>query len=128
MANQNVGSSPNTDQDNCEPENSIVPLRRSIRTRYPVRKFADYEGLSLQLPEKIVEPLSYRDQVKDPRWMEAMSEEISAMHTNRTWQKRITSRTVSTTTKEMYERSVLLRSEHRVKKLEKALLIQREMT
>lgn len=34
----------------------------------------------------------------------------------------------STTTKEMYERSVLLRSEHRVQKLEKALLVQREIT
>lgn len=65
--------------------------RRSTRTRYPVERFASYGHFTSDhkaffgKAQQENEPLSYLVAIKDGRWVDAMNEEIQAMHTNHSW-------------------------------------------
>ncbi|XP_035845901.1 uncharacterized protein LOC118492183 [Helianthus annuus] len=60
--------------------------------KYSYDKFVDYSNLpreNIYLAanvNKIVEPSTYKDVVKDKRWIDAMNEELSALHRNNTWE------------------------------------------
>lgn len=60
-------------------------------TPYPVSHYLDSSKLSpsyshlCSLITNVVEPQSYHEDIKDPKWQEAIAAEISALKSNNTW-------------------------------------------
>ncbi|KAM0019556.1 putative RNA-directed DNA polymerase [Helianthus debilis subsp. tardiflorus] len=61
------------------------------RVKYGIEKSVNYSNLSVEnlcfvsSLNKMVEPSSYSEAVKDPRWVEAMNKEMEALYKNGTW-------------------------------------------
>ncbi|KAJ0470826.1 putative RNA-directed DNA polymerase [Helianthus annuus] len=99
-------SSDSNEESNL-PEGTHTTTRKSTRSVYIPKKFGDYvvEGKVkfgyervvnyANLPpdnvcfasnvNKILEPSSYQEAIKDSNWVNAMNEELSALHENNTW-------------------------------------------
>ncbi|KAJ0558902.1 putative RNA-directed DNA polymerase [Helianthus annuus] len=63
-------------------------VRKSSRNVVFPRKLSDYvvEGkVKYGIEKTMVEPSSYSEAVKDPRWIEAMNKEMEALYKNETW-------------------------------------------
>ena len=60
-------------------------LIRSNRLRNPPPYLKDYVSLAAQSPKQYSEPKTLKSAFKDPLWVNAMQEEISALHSNQTW-------------------------------------------
>ena len=62
-----------------------------LGTQYPLSDYLDSSGLSpsyahfCSLITAISEPKSYSEAVKDPKWQNAMADEIAALESNQTW-------------------------------------------
>lgn len=86
----------------------VLPLRKSSRPHVPPSHLSDYvchtatsaspwcaliafhdlpspHIASISLTESLTEPLSYKEAVTDPRWIDAMNAEILALEKNHTW-------------------------------------------
>ena len=67
------------------------PHTSSSGTRYPIsnyvtcNKFSSTHQNFLAALTKVVEPKHFQEAVKDPRWRQAMTEEIQALEANQTW-------------------------------------------
>ena len=66
--------------------------QRPTRIRKPPTHLQDYVTYvaslfkpSRTLPLKPFEPNTLQSAMKDPRWVDAMKEEIQALHSNNTW-------------------------------------------
>ncbi|KAJ0454457.1 putative RNA-directed DNA polymerase [Helianthus annuus] len=61
------------------------------RVKYGVEKVVNYASLSadnmcfVSSLNKSIEPNSYSEAIKDPRWIEAMNQEMEALNRNNTW-------------------------------------------
>ena len=59
--------------------------------KYPLSDYIDSSGLSpsyahfCSLITAIFEPKSYSEAIKDPKWQNAMADEIAALESNQTW-------------------------------------------
>lgn len=62
------------------------PLLRSNRLRNPPPYLKDFVSLATQSPKQYSEPKTLKSAFKDPLWVSAMQEEISALHSNQTWE------------------------------------------
>ena len=65
-------------------------LRRSTREKNPVSRFGynDYMAYHYAFMMKVAtvrEPETFSEAAKDPRWIEAMNEEMQALRKNETW-------------------------------------------
>lgn len=83
-----LGKEQTTSEQEQESASQGESLRRSVRTRYPIKRFADYDNFSVSyraFATNIEEPFSYAEAAKDDRWCQAMNEEIVAMHQNGSW-------------------------------------------
>ncbi|MFV0960738.1 reverse transcriptase domain-containing protein, partial [Klebsiella pneumoniae] len=105
--------SPEKDSKIDKPDSSpyIIPLRRSERLcilcekngsahlsfseakdsktsskSSPNIRISKQHALFIQNLEKTHEPQSYQEAIQDPRWTKAMSEEIHALNSNKTWE------------------------------------------
>lgn len=64
---------------------------KSKGTRYPIHKYMNCDRFSvrhrvfLAAVSTGVEPTSYHEAVKDPKWRKAMHDEIAALESNNTW-------------------------------------------
>lgn len=61
-------------------------------TLYPIHNYATYANLSTSCPtylgvfSSVVEPRTFQEDSKDPRWVEAMQTKIQALQANNTWE------------------------------------------
>ncbi|KAJ0855589.1 putative RNA-directed DNA polymerase [Helianthus annuus] len=61
------------------------------KVKYGIEKTVSYSNLSVEnlcfvsSLNKMVEPSSYSEAIKDPRWIEAMNKEMEALYKNETW-------------------------------------------
>lgn len=70
-----------------QPEStSAIALSRPNRLRRPPSYLNDYVALATESPNQYSEPRTLRSAFKDPHWVSAMQEEISALHSNHTWE------------------------------------------
>ncbi|XP_075074561.1 uncharacterized protein LOC142162144 [Nicotiana tabacum] len=78
----------------CEPFAPSIALRKSSRTTKPPVWLADYVAYdqlssaykaSLVAFSAIVEPKSFSEASRDPKWVEAMQAEITTLEENNTW-------------------------------------------
>ncbi|XP_071719484.1 uncharacterized protein [Rutidosis leptorrhynchoides] len=76
--NSSSDSENNNDQSNTD-------------VRYPMSNYCNYSNMNDDVKcfssslDKSVEPQSYEEVCKDPKWIEAMNNEIEALHRNNTW-------------------------------------------
>ncbi|KAJ0890287.1 putative RNA-directed DNA polymerase [Helianthus annuus] len=101
-AGNTVGSSDDTNQS--EGQNTVRKSSRKVlfpqkfneyvvegKVRYGIEKVVNYAKLSfdnfsfVSSLNKSVEPNSFNEAVKDPRWVEAMNSEMEALNRNNTW-------------------------------------------
>ena len=60
-------------------------------TRYPISNYVNYAKLSPSFQHvvfsinSVLEPRTYAQACKDPRWLKAMADELEALQTNNTW-------------------------------------------
>jgi len=74
--------------------NIPIALRKGVRscTSHPISKFVSYEGLSptyhafVSVIDSVQIPKSIEEALKDSGWRKAVSNEISALNKNRTWE------------------------------------------
>lgn len=74
--------------------NIPIALRKGVRscTSHPISKFVSYEGLSptyhafVSAIDSVQIPKSIEEALKDSGWRKAVSDEISALNKNRTWE------------------------------------------
>ncbi|XP_059295461.1 uncharacterized mitochondrial protein AtMg00820-like [Lycium ferocissimum] len=70
----------------------FVSLNIHEDTPYGLNKYLSYERLSPKYQAYIAtfssttEPTSYSEAIQDPRWVQAMKEEIAALENNNTWE------------------------------------------
>ena len=66
--------------------------RRSGRIRHPIEKWVSYDNFSMDFQiflskiEKHDEPLGFHQAIQSSKWIEAMNEEIEALHECQTWE------------------------------------------
>ncbi|PNY13707.1 putative copia-type protein, partial [Trifolium pratense] len=65
---------------------STIELRRSSRPRRPPSYLKDCVSLATESPKQYSEPKTLKSALKDPLWVNAMQEEICALHSNKTWE------------------------------------------
>ncbi|XP_075081100.1 uncharacterized protein LOC142166259 [Nicotiana tabacum] len=110
---QNIGeeNQPETSQVSSKIQNQVQPqLRKSCRGKHPpvwmkdfvslnihqnvpyaLYKYISYDKISskyqayVSATSSITEPTSYSEAILDPKWIEAMNEEIKALENNHTW-------------------------------------------
>ncbi|XP_019231186.1 PREDICTED: uncharacterized protein LOC109212029 [Nicotiana attenuata] len=69
----------------------FVSLNIHQKVPYSISKYITYEGLSpayqayIATSSSVIEPTTYSEAAKDPRWIEAMKAEIDALQSNHTW-------------------------------------------
>ncbi|PKI36537.1 hypothetical protein CRG98_043090, partial [Punica granatum] len=69
----------------------LTESQNSSGTPYPLRNYLSYTGATdkyisfLATLDLDVEPRSYREAARDPRWQEAMAKELRALELNSTW-------------------------------------------
>ncbi|KAJ0445200.1 putative RNA-directed DNA polymerase [Helianthus annuus] len=101
-----VRAEPNSVNDESNLPEGTIPTRRSSRSstapkrfedfivgnaRYNYDKYVDYSSLPKENVcfaaniNKLVEPYTYKDAIKDKRWVDAMNDELSALYRNNTW-------------------------------------------
>lgn len=93
------------------PASPVVHTRKSVRTvkqplwmqdyvsnkpktsaAYPLSNYLSYDAISdsykgfLAKFSTLVEPATFKEAAKDPRWMDAMQKEIQALEANKTWE------------------------------------------
>lgn len=108
LSDGNLRNESDAESSSRTPESHMSPvLKRSDRTRtlpvkfsdyviegkhkFGIEKFVGYSKLSHDFASyssslnKSVEPSSYEEAVKDPNWIQAMSEEMDALNRNGTW-------------------------------------------
>ena len=75
-----------------DPVSTATPRQKqSLGTRYPLKnyvtctKFSSSHQQFLAAITKVTEPKFYHEAVQDEKWRKALSEEISALEKNRTW-------------------------------------------
>ncbi|XP_060182349.1 uncharacterized mitochondrial protein AtMg00820-like [Lycium barbarum] len=70
----------------------FVSLNIHEDTPYALNKYLSYDTLSPKYQAYVVvfssttEPKNYSEAMQDPRWVQAMKEEITALENNNTWQ------------------------------------------
>ncbi|XP_055812079.1 uncharacterized protein LOC129881995 [Solanum dulcamara] len=70
----------------------FVSLNVKQDVQYPLSNYVSYSHLSpshqcfIAATSSVIEPTSYAEAVKDPRWVEAMQTEIQALENNNTWE------------------------------------------
>ncbi|KAL0451458.1 UNVERIFIED_CONTAM: Retrovirus-related Pol polyprotein from transposon TNT 1-94 [Sesamum latifolium] len=73
------------------PRVNYEPLLNS-KTKYPINNFVSYHRLSKENEALVNQlstvsiPSSVQDAVRDPKWKEAMNEEMKSLHKNSTWE------------------------------------------
>ena len=76
----------------AHPVNDETPLRRSTRIRHPIDRWVSYNNFSLDFQtfltrvSKETEPSSFHEAVHSRAWVEAMNEEMEALHECNTWE------------------------------------------
>ncbi|KAL0461885.1 UNVERIFIED_CONTAM: hypothetical protein Slati_0076100 [Sesamum latifolium] len=76
------------------PRVNYEPLLNS-KTKYPINNFVSYHRLSKENEALVNQlstvsiPSSVQDAVRDPKWKEAMNEEMKSLHKNSTWKSLI---------------------------------------
>ncbi|KAK0581318.1 hypothetical protein LWI29_012417 [Acer saccharum] len=87
-SNNEVDSSVQVVQEISSPHNSTLKSPRPVRDRHQPAYLKDYVALAIAPTSHsphLAEPKTFKSALKDSRWIEAMQEEIKALHDNNTW-------------------------------------------